>query len=281
MILFKRSADISQWLDLERNKGRRIGFVPTMGALHEGHTELIKTSVGVTDISVCSIFVNPAQFNDPKDYEKYPVSIEQDIETLTRAGTTVLFLPGVDEIYPEGRAGLETYALGDLENLLEGAYRPGHFQGVCQVMSRLLRLVRPSDLFMGQKDFQQCMVVRKLIAILGMTLKFHAVPTVREGDGLAKSSRNRRLTEQQRENAAAIFRGLRKIKEQLHKGNNTDVLESAEADLRRAGFKPDYLSLSSAGDLHPIQDWDGREYAVVLIAALQGEVRLIDNMLIN
>ena len=159
MILFKKAADLRKWLDGQQAEGRKTGFVPTMGALHEGHIQLVKTCLAEQNNCVCSIFVNPSQFNDPKDFEKYPVSTEKDIEMLDRAGTDVLFLPSVEEIYPEGDKGLETYDLGSLETILEGRYRPGHFQGVCQVMSRLLRIVRPDDLYMGQKDFQQCLVV--------------------------------------------------------------------------------------------------------------------------
>src|ERR1700750_2070008 len=132
-----------------------IGFVPTMGALHEGHLSLIKLSKEVDTLTVCSIFVNPTQFNDPRDFQKYPITIENDIILLENAGTDVLFLPELDEMYPDGTKNLETYDLGYLETILEGKYRPGHFQGVCQVMRRLLQLVRPDELFMGQKDYQQ------------------------------------------------------------------------------------------------------------------------------
>ena len=195
---------MKSWLSSQRIKGKTIGFVPTMGALHAGHINLIENCRRDSDLTVCSIFVNPAQFNDPKDFEKYPVSIEKDIEMLTNAGSSVLFLPSVEEIYPTGRTNLETYDLGSLETLLEGRYRPGHFQGVCQVMSRLLNRVEPDHLFMGQKDFQQCLVVQRLINILNLRLEFHIVPTVREKDGLAQSSRNLRLTADQRKNAIAI-----------------------------------------------------------------------------
>src|SRR5450432_1965348 len=197
MILFKRSEDLRLWVSKQKSQGKITGFVPTMGALHEGHIHLIQTCRSTADLAICSIFVNPAQFNDPKDFEKYPVSIEKDIEMLTKAGTDVVFLPSVKEIYPKGQTGLETYDLGPLENILEGQYRPGHFQGVCQVMSRLLDLVKPDYLFMGQKDYQQCLVVKRLIRLLGIPVEFYAVPTIREVGGLALSSRNRRLTPEQ------------------------------------------------------------------------------------
>jgi pantoate--beta-alanine ligase len=281
MILFKEAADLRNWLGSDRNKGKKTGFVPTMGALHEGHIHLIDACHAVADITICSIFVNPAQFNDPKDYEKYPVSLEKDIEMLILAGTDVLFLPSVKEIYPEGQERLESYDLGNLESLLEGRYRPGHFQGVCQVMARLLRTVKPDDLFMGQKDYQQCLVVQRLIEILGIRLEFHKVPTVREPDGLAQSSRNRRLTADQRTNASAISEALKMICEKLAPGDTRSILQMAEKKLEKAHFRTDYVSISDARDLSPIQNWNGKEKAVALIAAFQGDVRLIDNMLLN
>src|ERR1700737_4918300 len=162
MILFKRAGDLTRWLKEQHSRGKSIGFVPTLGALHPGHISLIDISKKSTGITVCSIFINPTQFNDPKDFEKYPITIEKDIYLLEKAGTDALFLPEVDDVYPGGTKELEKYELGGLETLLEGKYRPGHFQGVCQVMRRLLDLVAPDDLFMGQKDYQQCMVVRRL-----------------------------------------------------------------------------------------------------------------------
>jgi pantoate--beta-alanine ligase len=281
MILFKRSEDLRRWVSVQKNQGKKTGFVPTMGALHEGHINLIEACQATVDLSICSIFVNPAQFNDPKDFEKYPVSVEKDIEMLSKACTDVVFLPSVKEIYPKGETGLENYDLGILETILEGQFRPGHFQGVCQVMSRLLNLVKPDHLFMGQKDFQQCLVVQRLIKLQHIPVQFHTVPTVREADGLAQSSRNRRLTPVQRENAVAIFQALNDIRRKLSSGNVGTVLKLAREKLDAAHFKTDYVSIARASDLQPIQNWNGKEKAVALIAAFQGEVRLIDNMLLN
>jgi pantoate--beta-alanine ligase len=281
MILFKKSGDLRRWLNEQKVKRKTTGFVPTMGALHEGHIELIESARSIADISICSIFINPVQFNDPKDFEKYPVSLEKDIEMLEKAGTDIVFIPSVQEIYPLGDTGLESYDLGKLETILEGRYRPGHFQGVCQVMSRLLELVKPDHLLMGQKDFQQCLVVKRLISLLDIHLKFHTVPTAREDDGLARSSRNRRLTPEQRKNAVAISRALFDIRRKLVSGNVEPVLEAAGEKLDAAHFKTDYISIARASDLEPIQNWNGKVKAVALIAAFQGEVRLIDNMLLN
>jgi pantoate--beta-alanine ligase len=281
MILFRTVADIGSWLLNCRNQGLKTGFVPTMGALHEGHMQLIRACRSTTEVCICSIFINPAQFNDSKDFEKYPVSLENDIEMLEKAGTDIIFLPSVAEIYPEGEKGLETYDLGILENVLEGKFRPGHFQGVCQVMSRLLGIMKPDHLFMGQKDYQQCLVIKRLIHILKLRVQFHTVPTIREADGLAQSSRNRRLTPDQRKNATAISRALNEIQENLVPGNPKTLLETARKTLENAHFKTDYISISKADDLQPILTWDGKEKAVALIAAFQGDIRLIDNILLN
>jgi pantoate--beta-alanine ligase len=281
MILFKRSKDLRTWLEIQRNRGKTTGFVPTMGALHSGHIQLIAGSRLSADITICSIFINPTQFNDPKDFDKYPVSIEKDIEMLAKAGTDVLFLPSVQEIYPSGNAKLEFYEIGSLESILEGRYRPGHFQGVCQVMSRLLKLVNPDHLFMGQKDYQQCLVIRRLIEILQLPIHFHTIPTVRETDGLAQSSRNQRLTPGQRKNAAAISRTLENIRAGLVPGDTEPLLALARQKLDEHDFKTDYISIARVSDLQPIRNWNGKEKAVALIAAFQGDVRLIDNMQLN
>lgn len=281
MILFKKSEDLRKWLAGQNNKGGKTGFVPTMGALHEGHISLIEACRSQTDLCICSIFVNPAQFNDRNDFEKYPVSLEMDIEMLAKAGTDLVFIPSEHEIYPKGDIGLETYKLGSLETILEGRYRPGHFQGVCQVMSRLLDIVRPEYLFMGQKDFQQCLVIKRLIRLLNLAVEFQAVPTVREEDGLALSSRNRRLTVGQRRNAPAIYQALTYIRNNLIPGDTSSAIEEARKILDGAHFKTDYISISKAEDLQPVQEFDGKVKTLALIAAFQGEVRLIDNMLLN
>ena len=281
MIQFKESANLRRWLGKQKAKGKKTGFVPTMGALHEGHIRLIETSRSLTDITVCSIFVNPVQFNDATDFEKYPISTEKDIEMLAKAGTDVLFMPSVHEIYPQGESNLETYDLGGLDTILEGSYRPGHFQGVCQVMSRLMKIVQPEHLFMGQKDFQQCLVVKRLIDIEHLPIWFHIIPTVRESDGLAQSSRNRRLTPDQRKNAVAISQALNDMREKLDSGDADSLISQAHEKLDTAHFKTDYISIARATDLQPIRNWNEKEKAVALIAAFQGDVRLIDNILLN
>lgn len=278
MILFKRSEDLINYLEKARKLGQTIGFVPTMGALHEGHISLVKRSTQGTHITVCSIFVNPTQFNDQKDFQQYPVSVEQDILLLEAGGANVLFLPSVDTIYPAGTANPMPYDLGKLETILEGQYRPGHFQGVCQVMHRLLELVNPHKLYMGAKDYQQCMVVKRLIEIIGSKTILHISPTLREQNGLAMSSRNRRLNPEEQQKAALISQTLIDIKEKLVPGKLHQLKQNAKIQLEQNQFKVDYVEIADANDLTIIDDWDGIRPLVVLIGCFIGDVRLIDNM---
>lgn len=252
-----------------------------MGALHDGHIDLISRSRELCNITVCSIFVNPTQFNNQSDFHKYPNRLENDILMLEKDHTDILFLPNVEEIYSAGTAGLERYEIGYLETILEGKYRPGHFQGVCQVMKRLLAASEPDFLFMGQKDYQQCMVVQKLIALLEFHVKFVACPTLREPDGLAMSSRNLRLTPEQRSLAARIYSTLIEIKEKITPGDLSSLIHYGETRLAYDGFKVDYVAFAHAETLEPVTCWNGQDPLIVLIAAFLGEVRLIDNMLLN
>jgi pantoate--beta-alanine ligase len=282
MILFKKTSDLHKWLDAQREKESSIGFAPTMGALHAGHISLVENSKKGSDITVSSIFVNPAQFNDPKDFQKYPITLEKDIYMLEAAGCDVLFLPSADEIYPEGTGTKEEYDLGHLETMLEGKYRPGHFQGVCMVVSRLLKIVKPDYLYLGQKDYQQCMVINKLIALIGMQdmINVKVCATLREPGGLAMSSRNMRLGEKERERAATIYQCLSFIKMNFKKGNTASLVNKATEMLLQKGFRIDYVAIADAADLSPVNEWDGKQPAVALVAAFINEVRLIDNMLL-
>lgn len=254
-----------------------------MGALHAGHISLIESSKKENDITISSIFVNPAQFNDPKDFEKYPITIEKDIDMLEEAGCNILFIPSVDEIYPEGFKVNKHYELGFLETILEGEYRPGHYQGVCAVMEILLKIVLPHNLYLGQKDFQQCMVIAKLVELIGLDKMIHIeiCPTMREADGLAMSSRNMRLNADERKTALTIYNSLLFIKNNFHQGNTEQIKNKAVSLLKEKGFKIDYVAIARAENLNLISDWDGNEKAVALVAAYLNEVRLIDNMLLN
>jgi len=283
MILFKKANDLGKYLEHQREKGAETGFVPTMGALHEGHHSLVRTSLQKGLLTVSSIFVNPTQFNDPADFQKYPVTIEKDILALEQNGCDILFLPGVEEIYPRGLKMESPYDLGYIETILEGKFRPGHFQGVCQVVQRLLGIVQPDHLFLGQKDYQQCMVIRKLIEMTGMDERVQVTicPTLREPDGLAMSSRNMRLSHSQRSLAPLLYRCLVYIKDHLQPGDLAEPVREAGKRLVKEGFRTDYVVIADAVTLEPVASWDGRQKLVALVAAYLDGIRLIDNLILN
>ncbi len=281
MLIFHHTSYLKRYLSLPENKSRISGFVPTMGALHQGHISLVERSKKVSSITISSIFVNPTQFNDPRDYQKYPVTTDADIMKLTKAGCDVLFLPSVEEIYPQGTNLAASYNLGYLETVLEGKYRPGHFQGVCQVVDRLLDIVKPTTLFLGQKDYQQCMVVQKMINLTGMQTKLEVCPTLREADGLAMSSRNMRLTPAERQQAPEIYKTLQTMKQELKPGSVIKLKEKATAYLQSKNFRVDYTEIANGTTLALMDEWNGTDQAVALIAAFCGEIRLIDNMVLN
>ena len=231
--------------------------------------------------TVCSIFLNPTQFNDKKDYEKYPVSTDDDISLLIKSGCDALFLPSVDEIYPDGTEQMRSYNFGYLDTILEGAERPGHFKGVGQVVGRLLEIVKPDNLYLGQKDYQQCMVISQLRNILGLThLNIIVCPTVREADGLAMSSRNRRLSDPQRALAGLLYQCLVSIQAKNGHGNFSVVKKECVELLERKGFRTEYIALADAQNLDQLVEYDHTRKMVALIAAKIGDVRLIDNILL-
>jgi pantoate--beta-alanine ligase len=280
MIIFKKASQISDYINRQKNKGKKIGFVPTMGALHNGHLHLIDTCRNSNDLTVCSIFVNPTQFNNPDDLKNYPVTISKDVKELINHQGDVLFLPTVEEMYPKDYVKTH-YVLGEIENKLEGYYRPGHFQGVCQAVDRLLEIVQPHNLYMGQKDYQQCMVISKLLDITGKgkTVTLNIVSTVREADGLAMSSRNLRLDEKQRKLASSIFKELSFIKEHIRDISLEELKKNASEHLIQKGFKVDYVEIANAQDLSTASNTSGK--LVALAAATTGNIRLIDNIVLN
>jgi pantoate--beta-alanine ligase len=283
MIIFKKPGVLQRFLEKKRSEQKTIGFAPTMGALHAGHLSLVNAARKRNDLVVTSIFVNPTQFNDPEDFKKYPITIEKDILMFVSAGCDILFFPSVKDIYPGGTNDLKHYELGFLETILEGKFRPGHFQGVCQVMHRLLEIVLPDNLYLGQKDYQQCMVIKKLIELIGLDnkIKVNICPTLREDDGLAMSSRNTRLDPDDRVTATTISAALRYIKENIRQGDTKRNIEEAKQMLLQKGFKTDYIEIANADTLELIGNWNGKEKIVVLAAAFLNNVRLIDNMIIN
>ncbi|HSK13768.1 MAG TPA: pantoate--beta-alanine ligase [Phnomibacter sp.] len=282
MIIFKKAFDLQRYANDHREKWAGSGFVPTMGALHPGHISLIAEARQHSTLVIASIFVNPTQFNDPADLEKYPVTTARDIQMLEMAGCDVLFLPDVPEIYPFGYEDTRHYALGELETVLEGKYRPGHFQGVCQVVHILLQKVKPFAIFMGQKDLQQCMVIRKLIDLESLPVRLITCSTLREPDGLAMSSRNVRLNEENRQKATSIFKEMELIKSDLGSMVPAELETRAIRNLLNAGFaKVDYVAIADPTTLSPLEAWHPGKAAAVLVAAFLGEVRLIDNMVLS
>ncbi len=260
-----------------------IGFVPTMGALHAGHISLIKAAALHNNVVVCSLFVNPTQFNNPADYNKYPSTLDKDIELLQQNGCTLLFAPTVLTMYPKGLQALATYNLGYIETVYDGAYRPGHFQGVCTVVQRLFEMVQPNTAYFGLKDYQQCMVIKKLVQLMQWEhkLHLHLQPTLRETDGLAMSSRNMRLTQQQRKQAPIIYQQLQYIKNNITANNIEIVIAKAKQEITNGGFKIDYLDIATSSTLAPITNWNVSQQMVCLFAGLIGEVRLIDNIVME
>lgn len=280
MLIFKSSKDLHLHIKALKAKGLSIGFVPTMGALHAGHISLIKTSKKQTNSTVCSIFVNPTQFNDPKDFKKYPITLESDIKLLKRANCDILFIPSIQEMYPMGFEQKGKLNFGFLAKTLEGEHRPGHFDGMAQIVEKLLRIVVPHKLFMGLKDYQQQLIVGELIRLRKLKTKLVSLDTKREKDGLAMSSRNVRLDLKSRKDAVEISKTLRWMKRNVKSMPFKELLSAALKKLQSCGkFDVEYLELRNARTLKPIKS--KREKVVALVAAKIGGVRLIDNMLLN
>lgn len=278
MILFKKAQPLTQHFQKLRKSAVSIGFVPTMGALHKGHISLIQKAKKECDIVVCSVFINPVQFNNKNDFEKYPVTIEQDILLLEENKTDILFLPSVAEIYPEGTDKLQHFDIGYLENILEGFYRPNHFQGVCNVVHRLLNIVEPDKVFFGQKDFQQVLVLKKMMQQFHQQTKMIVEETLREDDGLAMSSRNMRLSDDARKKATAIFKALQYIKQNIEIKNFEELKTNAAKIILDNGFdKIDYIEICDAETLLPVDAINNKQL-IALAAAFIEDVRLIDNI---
>lgn len=281
MILFKKANDLSSYIEKRKAQGESIGFVPTMGALHAAHISLVEKAQQENDFVVCSIFVNPAQFNDPRDLEKYPRPVENDITMLTDAKCDLLFLPEVDEVYPSGMNKLADYDLGHLENFLEGASRPGHFKGVANVVDRFLQMVKPNRLYLGQKDFQQVKVLQRVLEVTHSSVTIVMCPILREENGLAMSSRNIRLTAEQRQHASGISKALFAIQKQVGKFPIAQLQKDAKDQINRIpGARVDYLEFCDADSFQIIHEWNDAKQVVVITAVNVGNVRLLDNVLL-
>ena len=278
MIIFKKAAGITDFLHQSIKKGNKTGFVPTMGALHQGHISLLIQAQQHSDITVCSIFVNPTQFNDPKDLEKYPRPIASDIEKLEQAGCDVLFNPEVNEMY----AGNEQWHLdlGELEHLLEGKFRPGHYQGVTQVVFKLFEIVKPDLAFFGQKDYQQFMVIQMMVDLLHLRVKLVMCPILRETDGLAMSSRNIHLSADDRQHALILSKTLTWLKQNFDINQILSLTFECENMIKaEPGVQLEYFEIADGSNLHNADQ--NTKQIVALVAARVGNTRLIDNMIVR
>ena len=277
MELLKTVGELQLFLAKKQKNESTIGFVPTMGALHPGHLALVRQAMAENDVSVVSIFVNPTQFNDKTDLLHYPRTLETDCLLLHETGATVVFAPSDEEMYPE--PDTRAFDFGILATVMEGKFRPGHFNGVAQVVSRLFDIVKPDRAYFGEKDFQQLAIIRALVKQLRLPVEIIAHPIVREPDGLAMSSRNARLSPELRKNAAAIsrilFESQKKKKELSIPALKREVIDGINAV---SGLQAEYFELVDGNSLQAVGDWSDSEFIVGCVAVFAGEVRLMDNV---
>lgn len=264
-------------VDAARMKGKKIGLVPTMGALHVGHISLVERCVAENDITVVSVFVNPTQFNDKRDLELYPRTPEEDCAMLEKAGCTYVFTPSVEEVYPE--PDNRVFELGTVAEVMEGRFRPGHFNGVAQIVSKLFAMVSPHRAYFGEKDFQQIAVIRVMAAQLGFDIDIIACPIVREEDGLALSSRNTRLTAEQRRNAPRIADTLFKSCDYATTHTVAETIAYVVDTINTVPeMRVEYYEIVDGNTLLPVDEWSQSDFIVGCITVYNGEVRLIDNI---
>lgn len=277
MLVVETVENLHAYLAAARREGKSIGLVPTMGALHEGHASLVKRSVEENDVTVVSVFVNPTQFNDKGDLERYPRTLDADCALLSSLGTDCVFAPSVEEVYPEPDTRVFDFA--PLDKVMEGVYRPGHFNGVAQIVSKLFMYVEPTRAYFGEKDFQQLAIIREMVRQQGFALEIVGCPIVREADGLALSSRNTLLTPEQRVTALAISKALFtsvKFADDHSLSETKQMVEQAIADTE--GLELEYFEVVDGNTLQPVATWDEADYIVGCITVYCGKVRLIDNI---
>lgn len=279
MLIIKEAGELEQYVARAKNNGRSIGFVPTMGALHRGHLSLVERCVKENDESVVSVFVNPTQFNNANDLATYPRTEDEDARLLAEAGVSVVFMPSVETVYPDGTERDHEFDLGAAAEVMEGKYRPGHFQGVAQVVSRLFLLVRPDRAYFGEKDFQQIAVIRNMVKSEGIDVEIVACPIKRADDGLALSSRNALLTPEQRKAAPEIHAALMESKAYML-DHSLQATHDTVVDRLNAvpGMRVEYFEIVDAETMQPIDDWAEARWIVGCITVYCGAVRLIDNI---
>lgn len=279
--IFKTKAALKAFLQPLKASGKKIALVPTMGALHNGHISLIKLAQQNADIIICSIFVNPTQFTDPKDLEKYPRPIEHDLAMLADAGCNGVFMPSVDEMYPTGADEAWHIDLGNAEFLLEGEFRKGHYQGVTQIVKKLFDAVEPDIAMFGQKDFQQVLMIKNMLAYFKLPITIITCPIIREDDGLAMSSRNIHLSPDDRKHSLVLSKSLQFVIDHFNEYSLTELVDKAKSFYRNIdGVELDYFTIANGNTLEPAKSKD-ESNLVALVAAKVGSTRLIDNMIIK
>lgn len=280
MHLFKNKKDLRHFIQKQRIAGKKIGFVPTMGALHEGHLSLVRRSLKENECTVCSIYVNPTQFDRKEDLSRYPRNFEKDLKDLENEGCDVVFLPNDKEIYPQETT--LSFSFGHLDTILEGAKRVGHFNGVGLVVSKLFHIVAPDSAYFGQKDYQQFLIIQTLIKDLSFPIHLVRCPIVREENGLAMSSRNQLLLPNEKTKAGAIYQNLKEAAAKYKNQQSIHSIEQkAKQHLESQDFRVDYFSVVSAQTLLPISERKPNQKVVIVVAAWLGKVRLLDNVLLN
>ena len=277
MKVLKSKKTLIDYVERQREMGKKIGFAPTMGALHQGHLSLYKAAKKENDEVISSIFVNPTQFNNPDDFQKYPKTLEKDIELLEKAGVDAVYVPNVEEMYPDG-LNSKKYDFDGLENEMEGKYRPGHFDGVGTIVEELFRQVQPHNAYFGEKDYQQLAIIKKMVEKTKLPVKIHGVPTLREEDGLAMSSRNVRLTETQRKEATIIYETLEKVKEWFKVLSVEEIKLRVLEIFRNSNFELEYFVIADEEMLKEANAIDENKEYRAFIVAYADTVRLIDNM---
>jgi len=280
MKVFKDISLLKSHLKIVKSADKQIGFVPTMGALHDGHLKLLEESKNESDYSVCSIYVNPTQFNNSSDLRQYPRLVERDLQILENKGCDVVFLPSDEVMYPNN--SVLSFNFGYLEKIMEGKYRPGHFNGVAIIVSKLFHIVKPNYAYFGQKDLQQYLIISQLVKDLSFDVQLRCVEIVREPDGLAKSSRNLRLSEEERKKSVVLHKALLKAKDALLEDNLIKSIEQkANNNLEKEGLQVEYFELVDAESLKRITNINETNNVAICVAAYLGNVRLIDNIIVN
>lgn len=277
MKVLKSKKTLIDYVERQREMGKKIGFAPTMGALHQGHLSLYKAAKKENDEVISSIFVNPTQFNNPDDFQKYPKTLEKDLELLEKAGVDAVYVPNVEEMYPDGLYS-KKYDFDGLENEMEGKYRPGHFDGVGTIVEELFRQVQPHNAYFGEKDYQQLAIIKKMVEKTKLPVKIHGVPTLREEDGLAMSSRNVRLTETQRKEATIIYETLTKVKEWFKVLSVEEIKLRVLEIFRNSNFELEYFVIADEKTLKETDYFYKDKNYRAFIVAYADTVRLIDNM---